>query len=150
MGLPLFCFILVSVLAAVLAAHLIFFGTLGLIIYQSNYPFVILERVISASVQRVVRESLDSERPELVLPNPPEGSSGSRFLVVSWTLIGAIILVGLVFRCCVNSWIPRSVSWDRITERPRSPAPELAVVARQQLAEVRLRRHHAVRSIGSS
>ena len=147
MGLPLFCFILVSVLAANL---MIFFGASGLTIYQSSYPFVILERVISDSVQRVVRESLDSERPELVLPNPPQGSSWSRFLVVSGTLIGAIILAVLGFRCCVNSWIPRSVSWDRIPESPGSPAPELSAVARQQLAEVRLRRHHAVRSIGSN
>ena len=132
MGLPL----LLSIWLVVIAAHLTVFGGLCVWIQQSSIPSDFIEKVVVESVHRVLKESFDNDTQQELLQVTDSKYPHSYWLPVVGLLVAGITLVR-IWVCCSYHRSPRGA----LEDSPRSPSPEIGVVARQQLAEIRLRRH---------
>lgn len=134
MGLP---FVL-SIWFSVTVAHCTFFGGLWLLFKQFGLPTEFIEVAVKETVYRVLRESFETDTVAdskgLVEPE----INGYSW----WYLLCCLLVVLLISICWCVGLCPFSRRQQRqLEDSPRSPQPEIAVIARQQLAEIRLRRH---------
>ena len=134
-------YLLIYVWFTVIAAHCTFFGGLWLVFKQFGLPTEFIEKAVQDTVYRVLKESFDTDS---VADN--KGLVEPERLVEPWQLLWycciLVILGASTIFCWCCGWFSRyREQRGQLTDSPRSPQPELAVIARQQLAEIRLRRH---------
>lgn len=155
MGIAVWSFVLIGVLA-------------GHIVTAVNYLLVsgwfkgqeqIIENIVSRAVQNAVRECLlDLAKPEPlgIDTQPVDPSISSWSIHLNIKLFGiwfvGIVLGGLslslVWWCCATS--PRTRSCGDSALSPVSSPLRLEDIARNQLAEIRLRRHEPGRAVRSA
>lgn len=137
MGLQLFT----SIWFTVTVAHCTFFGGLWLVFKHVGLPTDFIENAVRETVHQVLREAFDTESlaDSKGLIEPETTKRPWSFLLV---FILIILLLAVSARCWFCGICPLfRERQGRLSDSPRSPQPELAVIARQQLAEIRLRRH---------
>ena len=138
MGVSLFGYIWISVIGA----HITFFGGGILALWHSGFPQEFLQKIIRESVSQVIKDTLEQEGPsEIAFPSESDHFWYSSVAIFGGLVGSCVVLVWLGVRFCVHWFNLGTNSFPKLEDSPRSPALALGVVARQQLAEIRLRHH---------